>query len=265
MISRVRSRSSGSRSSSAEVSERGVGDRSGGCAPSARHRLGLGARGLLPQPLRPLLFGSARSVTSSSCTISSLRAGVAGRAIRAALITTCRSRPSGCTQAALGAVARPRRRQASSLQRAAVLGRARRRARPPPRRRPASSPADRADQRRPARGSPAAAARRRRRAPSRSGLRRTRPGSAPRWPPAPLSSGTAHEHRHLRAQHRGVVRLEQIVHRALRVAAENVLGVLADRRHEDDRHVAGALSLLDQRRRLQPSSPGMCTSSRITA
>ena len=45
------------------------------------------------------------------------------------------------------------------------------------------------------------------------------------------------EDRHLRAQHRGIERLRQVVDGARRVAPEDVLGVGAERRQEDDRDV----------------------------
>ncbi len=59
------------------------------------------------------------------------------------------------------------------------------------------------------------------------------------------------EHRHLRAQDLGVERLEDVVDRARRIAAEHLLLVLGDRGDEDDRHVPRAFALLDQRRSLE--------------
>src|SRR5207247_11268864 len=53
------------------------------------------------------------------------------------------------------------------------------------------------------------------------------------------------EHRDLGAQHFWAERLEDIVDRACRVAAEDVLLLLGDRRDEDDRDVLRAFALLD--------------------
>src|SRR3954447_24011702 len=52
----------------------------------------------------------------------------------------------------------------------------------------------------------------------------------------------------LRAQDVRVERLEDVVDGARLVPAENMLVVLRDRRHEDDRDVPRSLALLDQRR-----------------
>ena len=59
------------------------------------------------------------------------------------------------------------------------------------------------------------------------------------------------EDRNLRAQDVRVERLEDVVDSAGLVPAEDVLVVLRDRRHEDDRDVPRALTLLDQRRRFE--------------
>ena len=56
------------------------------------------------------------------------------------------------------------------------------------------------------------------------------------------------EDRNLRAQDVRVERLEDVVDSAGLVPAEDMLVVLRDRRHEDDRDVPRALALLDQRR-----------------
>ena len=55
----------------------------------------------------------------------------------------------------------------------------------------------------------------------------------------------------LRPQHQRVERLHQVVDGARAVAAEDVLGVLRDRRQEEDRHVPRPLPLLDQLRGLE--------------
>ena len=60
------------------------------------------------------------------------------------------------------------------------------------------------------------------------------------------------EDRDLRAQHVRVERLEQVVDRADRVAAEDLLALLVDGRQEDDRDVLGALALLDELGGLEP-------------
>jgi hypothetical protein len=57
---------------------------------------------------------------------------------------------------------------------------------------------------------------------------------------------------HLRAEHLGLERLEHVVDRARRVAAEHVPLVLRDRGQEDDRNVLRQLPLLDQRSGLEP-------------
>ena len=59
----------------------------------------------------------------------------------------------------------------------------------------------------------------------------------------------------LRAQDVRLERLRQVVHRADRVALEDVLLVLADRREEDDRDVLRALARLDQPRGLEAVDP----------
>ena len=59
------------------------------------------------------------------------------------------------------------------------------------------------------------------------------------------------EDRHLRAQDLGVEGLEDVVDRTRRVTPEHLLLVLRDRGDEDDRHVARAFALLDQRRRVE--------------
>jgi hypothetical protein len=53
------------------------------------------------------------------------------------------------------------------------------------------------------------------------------------------------EHRHLRAQHDRLDRLEHIVDRAHRIAADEMLGLLVDRRQEDDRDALGLLAVAD--------------------
>ena len=53
------------------------------------------------------------------------------------------------------------------------------------------------------------------------------------------------EHRDLRAQHDRVDRLEHIVDRAHRIAAQQMLGFLVDRRQEDDRNALGLLAVAD--------------------
>jgi hypothetical protein len=60
-----------------------------------------------------------------------------------------------------------------------------------------------------------------------------------------------HEHRDLRAQDGGLERLQQIVHRAVRVPEENVREVLVDGGQEDDGDVPASRALLDQRSGLQ--------------
>ena len=60
------------------------------------------------------------------------------------------------------------------------------------------------------------------------------------------------EDRDLRAQHLRLERLEEVVDRAGRVAAEDVALFLRDRREEDDRDVARPLALLDQLGGLEP-------------
>ena len=59
----------------------------------------------------------------------------------------------------------------------------------------------------------------------------------------------------LRAQHDRIDRLEEVVHRAGAVTAKDVLGRLADRRDEDDRHAARALAGADQLGRLEAVEP----------
>jgi hypothetical protein len=54
------------------------------------------------------------------------------------------------------------------------------------------------------------------------------------------------EDRDLRAQDPGVVRLEDVIHGAGGIAAEDVVRLLADGRDEDDRDVLRALPLLDE-------------------
>jgi hypothetical protein len=63
------------------------------------------------------------------------------------------------------------------------------------------------------------------------------------------------EGRDLRAQHVGVVRLEDVVDRAHRVAAEDLLALLVDGGQEDDRDARGALAALDELRRLEAVHP----------
>ncbi len=65
-----------------------------------------------------------------------------------------------------------------------------------------------------------------------------------------------HEDGDLRAQHVRVERLEQVVDRAHRVAAEHVVALLVDRGQEDDRQVLRVLSAADVLRRLEAVEPG---------
>ena len=59
----------------------------------------------------------------------------------------------------------------------------------------------------------------------------------------------------LRAQHDGIQRLEEIVDGSRLIAAKDVVGLLADRRHEDDRHGARALAGADQLGGLEAVQP----------
>ena len=59
------------------------------------------------------------------------------------------------------------------------------------------------------------------------------------------------EDRHLRAEQLGIERLEDVVDRTGGIPAEDLLLVLRDRGHEDDRHMPCPLALLDQRRGLE--------------
>ena len=64
-----------------------------------------------------------------------------------------------------------------------------------------------------------------------------------------------HEDADLGAEDLRIERLEQVVHRAVRVALEDVGRVPAERGEEDDGDGAGALALLDERRRLEAIQP----------
>ena len=73
------------------------------------------------------------------------------------------------------------------------------------------------------------------------------------------------EHATFDLQHDRIDRLEHIIDRAHRVAAHQVLGLLVDRRQEDDRDARGLRALADQLGGFVAVHPGMNTSSRMTA
>jgi hypothetical protein len=58
------------------------------------------------------------------------------------------------------------------------------------------------------------------------------------------------EHRHLGLEHDRIDRLEHIVHRAHRIAAQQMLALLVHRGEEDDRHALGLLARADDLRGL---------------
>ena len=248
----MRSSKCGSRSSSAEVRERGVGHALH-AAHHLRDRLGLGTRGPLPQPLGSLALGPL----------------ALGHILELGDQLPHRAVPTGG-----GRHAQSHHQHAAIGMQAASLGAEHARFRPPARAGPAILGCARSGCTIDSHAAP--------------GELRLRPaehvGKRPVHLQEPPVEGyerhaargirergaeallallerrrllmQVDEHCHLRSQDGRVIGLQQVVDGALGVAAEHVLGVLADGGHEDDRHVARSLALLDQRRGLESVEPG---------